>query len=242
MRIVFLIVVLIAAGTILFEGVYLGIKIWHSKRLVEKAIPFSIERGNAGPRILIVGDSLGVGVGASSPEHSLAGLIASEYPEVSIDNRSVSGAKISDALAQLAPTENRYDLVYIHVGANDVIGFTNLAEVQKNAEALFKAAKEKSDSVIIMQSGSVGFAPIFPQPLDWLYIWRTKRAYVIVQDEAAKAGVVYVDLYRERSEDPFLKDPDMFFADDGLHPTDEGYRAWFDLWQKAVEEEGWLEK
>ena len=52
--------------------------------------------------LLIVGDSTAVGTGASSPAHSVAGLIARDHPQLRIVNRAEDGAKFADIARQLA--------------------------------------------------------------------------------------------------------------------------------------------
>jgi hypothetical protein len=72
---------------------------------------------NAALRLLIVGDSTAVGTGASSPQASLAGLIAHEQPQWWIENR----AQFADALPQLAGPE-RFDNLRLHTAACGVLG------------------------------------------------------------------------------------------------------------------------
>ena len=38
-------------------------------------------------------------------------------------------------------------------------------------------------------------------------------------------GAVYVNLFKERAEDPFVQEPGLH-ARDGLHPSDLGYAVW----------------
>lgn len=236
MKIIFYSILCAGAVALILTVTHFGIRMHTSQTLVKNARPYSVERGPGASRILILGDSLGVGVGATEQRYSIAGRLAAEYPDVSIINRSVSGAKLEDIAEHLLMMDEKYDVIYLHAGANDVIRYTGLAELQATLKVLFAEATKKSTAVVMMQSGSVGFAPLFPAPLDLLYTWRTARAYIIAKDEAQKAGVLYVDLYRERAADPFLEEPERFFADDGLHPSDEGYRVWFELLAKALEE------
>ena len=50
----------------------------------------------------------------------------------------------------------------------------------------------------------------------------------LVRAGAAATGAAYVDLYRERADDPFAQDPQRLIAADHLHPSDAGYAVWFD--------------
>ena len=42
---------------------------------------------------------------------------------------------------------------------------------------------------------------------------------------AERHGAVYVNLFHDRDEDPFVRQPELN-ARDGLHPSDAGYRVW----------------
>ena len=52
-------------------------------------------------------------------------------------------------------------------------------------------------------------------------------------DIKERQGVAFVDLYRRSGGDLFATDPDRYYAEDGLHPSGEGYRLWF---ERLVEE------
>ena len=72
-------------------------------------------------RLLIVGDSTGVGLGAVSIEDSLAGRLARDFPQASIENRAELGARIACVLGQLADVDAGYDAVLIAAGGNDIL-------------------------------------------------------------------------------------------------------------------------
>jgi lysophospholipase L1-like esterase len=55
---------------------------------------------------------------------------------------------------------------------------------------------------------------------------------------ARRGDATFVDLFHERDNDPFLKDPDRFFAPDYLHPSNDGYGLWYD----ALKSQGHLAK
>lgn len=46
-------------------------------------------------------------------------------------------------------------------------------------------------------------------------------------DNRARDGAKLVSLFREAADDPFVQRPELNAAD-GLHPSDAGYRVWFD--------------
>jgi hypothetical protein len=55
---------------------------------------------------------------------------------------------------------------------------------------------------------------------------RSRALHDFVALGAARSGFVYVDLFRERSTDPFVADRSLN-ASDGFHPSDAGYRNWW---------------
>ena len=90
--------------------------------LAKLATAFERHAAQPARRVLIIGDSLAVGCGASRPEESIAGLIAQEFPDVTIVNRARNGARTAEATAQLrVDGDARYDAILISVGGNDVL-------------------------------------------------------------------------------------------------------------------------
>ncbi len=177
--------------------------------------------------LLIVGDSTGVGTGASSPAHSVAGLIARDHPQWRIVNRSEDGARFADIALQLQGDE-RFDAVLVMGGGNDVIRLTRHDALAQSIATTVQLAKGKSNVVLIQPPGNVGNAPFFFPPLSWLMTRRSKSLHRLVREVAAEYGAVYINLYQDRADDPFAQQPDEFNARDGLHPSDTGYRLWYD--------------
>lgn len=204
-------------------------RIAESAELARRSEPLQQAPAAATLKLLIVGDSTAVGTGASSAQHSLAGLLAQDHPLLRIDNRARDGAKFVDVLSQLRSLDasDRYDLVLVQAGGNDVIRLRDLDALRSDIEQVTARAREHSDRVIVMPAGNVGNAPFFFPPLSW---WMTRRArdlHGFVRSAAAQHGAVYVNLFHERAVDPFVLRPELN-ASDGLHPSDAGYRLWFD--------------
>jgi len=78
-----------------------------------------------------------------------------------------------------------------------------------------------------MPSGNVGNVPFFFPPLSWVMAKRPRELHALVRKAAEDTGALYVNLYKEKAEDPFAQRADELNAKDGLHPSDEGYRVWF---------------
>lgn len=215
--------------------IYVAIEYVHTTRLIRigeglaaAAVPFS-RQTTSSQRILIIGDSTAVGTGASSPETSLAGLLGSHYPNATIENRGVNGAKITDLKARFESLKNkRYDLIEIHIGGNDIVRFTNLKKVEQDLKTVLSQAKKLSDNVLLITSGNVGTSVLFPAPSRFMFTKRTRQVREIFIRVAKIHDVSYVDLFHEAAEDPFAKDPAKYYATDFFHPSDAGYQFWFD--------------
>jgi lysophospholipase L1-like esterase len=201
-------------------------RIGQASDLARQSEPLQHRPADAVLRMLIVGDSTGVGTGASSPQTSLAGLLASAYPKLHIDNRARDGATFEGVVGQLAGSE-RYDLVLVQAGGNDVIRLRNEDDMRADIDRVIQLARARSERVLVMPAGNVGNAPFFIAPASWYMTSRARTLHALVREAAQRHGAVYINLFKEAADDPFAKQPGLH-AVDGLHPSDAGYRLWFD--------------
>lgn len=82
----FLIVVLVVFEVSLFIS-----RVNTGRGLAKASVPFEVRVKEANRRVLVVGDSTGVGTGASEAVDSVAGRIARDYPGTEIVNRAQDG-------------------------------------------------------------------------------------------------------------------------------------------------------
>ena len=198
-----------------------------SAQLFRASAPFQHNPPNATLRLLIVGDSTGVGTGASAPQNSLAGLLAQVFPRLAIDNLAHDGATFEGVVQQLQRDTARYDVVLIQAGGNDVICLRGDDAVRADIERAIALAAQRAHRVLVMPAGNVGNAPFFFPPVSSLMTRRAARLHRYVKAAAQQYGAVYVNLFQEPANDPFVQIPGLH-ASDGLHPSDAGYRVWFD--------------
>lgn len=215
----------LTGGVLLFVSGCAAWRIGQSVELAKRSEPLQHSPNDTTLRLLIVGDSTAVGTGATSGRSSLAGLIAQQYPRLLIENRARDGAKFADVVGQLG-AEERFDIVLIQAGGNDVIRLGGLSSLRSDIERVAELARKRADVVVLMPAGNVGNAPFFFAPVSWLMTQRSRELHRYVQDSAARTGAAYVNLFQERRDDPFVKDRSLN-AIDGLHPSDAGYRVWF---------------
>jgi lysophospholipase L1-like esterase len=164
--------------------------------------PFQRPLSRPDASLLIVGDSTAVGTGASRPDRSLAGLLASEFPGLQIVNRGRDGATFADLPAQLAG-EDRFDAVLILAGGNDVIRLRDLAQAGAQLDQTLREASTLGKEVVVMPAGNVGNAPFFLPPVSWWMTSRSRDLHAVVRAAAERHGAAYVGLFKEREEDPF---------------------------------------
>jgi lysophospholipase L1-like esterase len=176
-------------------------------------------------RLLVVGDSTAVGTGATVPQASVAGLLAEHFPSLQIDNRARNGAVFAELLAQL-DGEERFDMV-VMAGGNDVVRLRGLEALHTDVERVAQRARQRADLVVLMPAGNVGNAPLFIAPVSWLMTWRSRQLHNFAREAASHRGTLLVNLFREAADDPFVQRQELN-AVDGLHPSDAGYRVWFD--------------
>jgi len=219
---------LVAGIVILAEVLLLFYRIGIGLAIAGRSAPFESIKPDARSRVLVIGDSTGVGTGSATPAESVAGRIARDFPGTEIVNRARNGARVKDVLAQLADSGGGvYDVILLQIGGNDILRFTPLEELRAPIAEVLRSASGKARRVIFISTGNVGLAPAFFPPLSWIYTWRTRSVRALFMEMARDQGVQYIDLFRERGQDLFLENPAMFYAPDLLHPSGEGYGVWY---------------
>jgi len=207
-------------------------RLGEARALARASTAFQQEPAAPMLRLLVVGDSTGVGTGATQPAASVAGLLGTAYPRLLVHNQAADGARFDAVPAQLAaaPGNQGYDVVLIQAGGNDVIRGTDVAALAQVLDRSFSAAKARlrpGGVAIVQPAGNVGNAAFFLPPLSQLMSQRARALHAAARSAAARHGLVYVNLYQEAAQDPFVQRPELHAAD-GLHPSDAGYRVWRD--------------
>lgn len=203
--------------------------------LADAAIPFQREIPDAELKILMIGDSTCVGTGADSAETSLAGLVGETYPKASITNLGVNGAKTHELIPRLEKLKGQhFDLIMLHIGGNDSVRRTDLSELEVSIKKVLELSNELADHVVLTSTGNLATARLLPFGTRWIFERQTLKVQEIFVREAKTAGVIYNDIFREKSLDPFAIDPDKYYASDSFHPSTEGYADWFTIIKKGL--------
>lgn len=195
-----------------------------------------IREGNS--KIIIAGDSTAVGTGSAHIERTIGGFLAKDFPNTSIINCGINGARTSAIIDQLARTnETACDMVIISTGGNDVWACTPLSHLETHLTLALREAKRiSSHRVILLFFGNEGSAPFFPFFIRWFIMRRTDLVKEVFAKVCTREMVPLIELFSEPKENPFVYDPKKYFAQDGLHPSDAGYWEWYKhLWRLMIQ-------
>ena len=187
--------------------------------------------------LLVLGDSTAVGVGASSREDSVPGRLAHFMGATHTENYAVSGAGVEDIPSQITKaTLSRYDTILVMVGGNNILAFDNVRWAGRILGEVL-AELPQAEKVYVMNAGNAGGATLFPPPVRFFHT-RTNLEYHKEFSRVCEAlGATYINLYMKPHEDPFLKEPEVYLSKDGLHPSSEGYRLWFEKLKEGIQKE-----
>lgn len=206
-----------------------------SEELMQHEDPYKKETGDYTKTLLVLGDSTGVGVGASKSEDSVAGRLASYLGATHVENYAVSGALVEELPLQIQQaTLSHYDTILIQIGGNDILAFHNPKQVAARLSNIFGTLPE-SKRTILMAPGNVGGAKLFPSLLRPFHTMFNRKIHTEFARVAHGWHALYVNLYDPFWSDPFLRDPNRYLARDGLHPSSYGYGLWFDKLRATLE-------
>jgi lysophospholipase L1-like esterase len=180
--------------------------------------------------LLLLGDSLAAGLGASRRKDTLGGRLAKElaarlHRPVRLHTAAVVGSESPDLDAQLGglPDGYRPDVAVIVVGGNDV---THRLPVPVSIDHLGRAIhrlRAAGAEVVVGTCPDLGTLRPVPQPLRRIVSGLSRRLAAAQTEAASRAGAEPVDL--RRSVGPlFFDEPEQMFSLDRFHPSALGYR------------------
>ncbi|HYD93102.1 MAG TPA: SGNH/GDSL hydrolase family protein [Candidatus Paceibacterota bacterium] len=219
---------------IAYWGGNLFFKARAARALMSDERPFTDDTGNYEKTLLVLGDSTGSGVGAAAPEESVAGRLATYIGATHVENYAESGAEVRDLPEQIAKAKlPRYDLILVHIGGNDILWFHNAKATAHRLKEVLGTLPD-AGQVLLVTAGNVGGATLFPPTFRYLHMWTTLQFHKEFTKAASVVGATYVNLYEAPNVDPFMDEPERYLAEDGLHPSSEGYRLWFEKVKAAL--------
>lgn len=219
------------------------LRVRHALRIARTAWaanrPYGCKPDQPLARVLVLGDSTGVGLGASMPHESIPGMLSAEHPLVEITNLAVSGSRLEDVRKQVSAltvdgSAPPYDLILLMVGGNDVLRLTPLTRLALEADVLLPDLTRLSPKVLWLCSANLGLAPVFMAPWSWWASSRSYRVCMLFDRMAARHGVRFISLFRARGEEPFSSEPSVYFCHDGVHPNSAAYRVCYEHLREAA--------
>jgi lysophospholipase L1-like esterase len=178
-------------------------------------------------RIVVLGDSLALGTGASDPANGLTFRIyralAAGRPGSEITNVAIGGTRASDVrrleVGSLDPRAT--DLVLLVVGGNDVVRKTPAVAFARDYRDLLAAIRARVPRATVVAFGvpDVARSPLFADS-------RAKTEALSRADDAsvdraaAGNGAAFVGLFGFTFHEAMSHE---FFSSDDFHPSDAGY-------------------
>lgn len=183
-----------------------------------------IKTGRA-PRVVFMGDSLTEFWGQQDPSFFSEGKV----------NRGISGQTTSQMLLRFRQDVIMLNPQAVHImaGTNDVAGNTgpvSLAQVEGNIASMAELAKAQGIRVILASVPPAAHFPWRPQ-LQPVNTIRALNGWM--KSYAATNGFTYVDYFGAMATADGGMKPG--FADDGVHPTKQGYAAMEPLTDAAIQ-------
>ena len=187
-------------------------------------------------RILLVGDSTGIGVGCEHADQSIAARLARDFAGSEVRNLCVNGATVADVLCTVRAlcADDAFDVVLVFAGGNDVLRHTPWRDLHRDTSTLLAELQRRAGRVVWAGMANVGLAPLFMPPFSWWMTARTRRVNRVLERQAVAAGARYIDFFRERGSDPFSADPERFYARDHVHPSAQAYAYCYARMRPAI--------
>ncbi|WP_442576257.1 SGNH/GDSL hydrolase family protein [Microbacterium sp. F51-2R] len=187
-------------------------------------------RGGDPLELLVLGDSIAVGLGALRRKETLGARVAKGLAKrlqrpVRLRTGAVVGAETSMLAAQLGglPPAYRPDVAVIVVGGNDVTHRVPVRVSIAHLEAAIGRLRMLGAEVVVGTYPDLGALRPVPQPLRALGGRQSRRLATAQAAAALRLGARRVSLRRAVGH-LFVSRPDEMFSVDRFHPSALGYR------------------
>ncbi len=191
-------------------------------------------------RIVVLGDSLAYGTGASVPRNAFmfrAYLrVREQHPGSRVDNYAIGGATAADVLRLQAQrlAHARAGIVVICVGGNDVVHRVAAADFARTYANLVARVRALQPHAAIVCCGvpDVGLSPLFTGADHDAVTRLSRQDDSAIRGVAHRAGAEFVDLYATTLRQH--GDVNRFLSEDRFHPSDAGYAQLADALAPAL--------
>lgn len=227
-----LVIVAAIAAYAILQAAFTGYYSMKAKQLLKNLYTMNSEYGNSQSpelRVLLAGDSIAAGVGATSAETGMAGRIGAELGRknhVTFTNSAKSGSRMADLLNAPLPAK-RQNITILFISSNDLFHLTNLEKFETDTEAVLKRYEKISVKVVLVGPGDIGGATLIPLVAKPIYNHK-RQTYVNIMEKTAASHpkVTYINPLKHQDK---LKEYGHTEAPDGFHPNDNGHRYWADI-------------
>lgn len=193
------------------------------------------ERSETAPKtahvaMVVLGDSLAFGLGATASERGLAGRLfarlRSEFPGSTYANIAVPHATMGDVLRHQVPQLQALNagVVVLIAGANDLRYTRDALIVARRFRHLLQAVHLAAPGAQVLAGGmpdvtqTIG-VPKLLKPAVSRICRRLNGTMRAIVDER---GDHFIDIFASTNA-PLRAEPSCLLCDDGYHPNDEGY-------------------
>ncbi len=185
---------------------------------------------------VVLGDSLGAGVGAQTVEETYPYLLAKKlsdtYQKIELVNLAVPGAvskEVLDGQLTKALTENP-DYISLLIGINDIHNRVPLATFRQTYQNILDSLESNTQAkIVVINLPYLGSKTAMRFPFNVILATRTREFNKVIKSlvDQHNPRFVLVDLYSATEE---ARDHQDYYAKDNFHPSGEGYL----FWSKAI--------
>lgn len=180
--------------------------------------------------VVVFGDSLALGVGASTPDNGFMQVLFRQVrqhdPSAEFDDYAVAGATANDVLSDQVPRAESVQPtdVWICVGANDATHGTPAEQYAKAQRSVLQALRTHAPGAHIVVFGvpDVSRSPLLPGIVKIKLHNDAAMENDAARDAARDTEAEFVDLFSFSDRNLDLSQD---FSPDGFHPNDHGYAA-----------------
>ncbi len=188
-------------------------------------------------RVAVLGDSSVTAPGVGGPHEIWVSLVCERLAEnwhVQLESFAVGGSMAHDVIAEQAQAAIAFrpDVIFVSVGANDVIKGVPARAFEANLDRLIAALVDTGAMVVQSGVGIMGTIPRLYPPLSNLISRRARRFDSIHWKVAERHGTFVVDQW---SDDARVWNSDRsLWAEDFFHVSAAGHARWADTAWRTI--------
>ncbi len=180
--------------------------------------------------VALMGDSLALGVGSTSYEHTIAANIF-RVTKCNVDVFAKSGRKLEHLDALIPPIPSKYNAAVIVLGGNDFAMFETTHTTKEAIDRAVMRSMERVRTTFQPMTRIIWVTFVHPSHLPTLATNLLKSSVKdgwTVCDHFRQAMTTYGkkrNVYVENFEGEDMEKTEGLVSSDGLHPSNEGYKA-----------------